>query len=139
MNVKHKISRSLQRLALKLMKLLTPKEDREKSEYEIECLGICKTLIKDERSKLMMSPISRKRYITSHDKQIFIIIENSFMTIVNHHYSYNIDLPHKTFGRLATIFDTEMESRRMKMESEIKSNVKHSLKNIYKNIVNEKV
>jgi hypothetical protein len=139
MNVKHKISRSLQRLALKLMKLLTPKEDREKSDYEIECLGICKTLIKDERSKLMMSPISRKRYITSHDKQIFIIIENGFMTIVNHHYSYNIDLPNKTYTKLVIIFDNEMESRRMKMESEIKSNVKHSLKNIYKNIVNEKV
>jgi len=139
MNVKHKKSRSLQKLALNLMKIPTPKKDREKSEYEIESLGRCRTLIKDERSKLMMSPISRKRYITSHDKQIFIIIENSHMTIVNHHYSYNIDLHHKTFGRLATIFDTEMETRRIKMENEIKSNVKHSLKNIYKNIVNEKV
>ena len=137
--MKHKIVRYLQKIAIKFMKLATPPEERKKDDYEFECLGICKSLIRDERSKLMMSPISRKRYINSHDKQIFIIIENGFLTIVNHHYSYNIDLPMKSYNRLSTIFDTEMENRRQRMEDEIKSNVKHSLKNIYKNLVDEKV
>lgn len=139
MITRHKIQRLLQKLAIKFFRISSPVDERKMYDYEFECIGICKSLIKDERTKLMMSPISMKRYINSHDKQIFVIIENGLLTIVNHHYSYNIDLPSKSYVKLVNIFDNEMESRRTKMEYEIKSNVKHSLKNIYKSLVNEKV
>jgi hypothetical protein len=66
-------------------------------------------------------------------------MDNGKITIVNHHYSYNIDLTYKAYDRLLKTFDNQVEIRRQVMEDEIRSNVKHSLTNIYKNIANEKV
>ena len=85
------------------------------------------------------SPISGKRYIESDDKQLFIIIEHDQITIVNHQYSYNINLWGKPMERLIKTFDIEIEKRREAMEIEIRSNVKHSLSNIFKTIRHEKV
>jgi len=61
------------------------------------------------------------------------------MTIVNHQYSYNIDIAGKSFEKISQVFDAEVEKRRENMEAEIRSNVKHSLSNIYKNLLNEKI
>ena len=61
------------------------------------------------------------------------------MTIVNHQYSYNIDIAGKSFEKISQVFDAEVEKRREQMEADIRSNVKHSLSNIYKNLLNEKV
>ena len=88
---------------------------------------------------MLMSPISGKRYIESDDKQLFIIIEHNQITIVNHQYSYHIDLWGKTMERLTKMFDVEVEKRREAMENEIRSNVKHSLSNIFKTIRREQV
>ena len=85
-----------------------------------------------------MSPISGKRYIKSEDDQIFIIIEQNQITIVNHNYSYNIDIWGSALTRISNMFDIEVEKRRDAMESEIRSNVKHSLSNIYKNLTHAK-
>lgn len=136
---KHQIKRFFQKVAIKFIRLTTPKENFERSEFETESLSICKNLISKENSKLLISPISKKRYIKNDDKKIFIIIEYSSITIVNHIYSYNINLHPKSYDRLVMIFDSEVEKRRTSMETEIKSNVKHSLSNIYNNIVNENV
>lgn len=88
---------------------------------------------------MLMSPISGKRYIESDDKQLFIIIEHNQITIVNHQYSYNINLWGKPMERLTKMFDIEVEKRREAMENEIRSNVKHSLSNIFKTIRREQV
>ena len=92
-----------------------------------------------ESTVLLISPISGKRYIKSDDKNIFIIIEHSLMTIVNHSYSYTVDIYGKPFLRLAKLFDQEVEKRRQEMEQEIRSNVKHSLSNIYENLTSNKI
>ena len=101
--------------------------------------SICKYLISNQETILLISPISGKRYIRSDQSQLFIIIENHQITIVNHHYSYNIDIAGRSYERIAQIFDAEVEKRREQMETEIKANVKHSLSNIYKNLINEKI
>jgi len=136
--LKHKVKRFLQRIALKIIKV-SNKGDLTKSDYQYECLAICKNLMHKEKTKLLTSPISGKRYINSDDKQIYIIIDNRQITIVNHNYSYTIELTYNAFERLSKVFDNEVELRRQEMEKEIRSNVKHSLKNIYNNIVNDKV
>ena len=136
--LKHKLIRFFQRTALKVFRA-SNLEKEPKGEFENECLSICKNLINKENSKLLISPISGKRYIKNDEKQIFIIIETRQLTIVNHNYSYNINLLPKSFDRLIKLFDNEVEIRRQKMEDEIRSNVKHSLTNIYHNIVNEKI
>jgi hypothetical protein len=128
-NLKHKIKRKIQKIAIKYFKLFSLDEQFEHGDFENEGLSICKNLISREDSKLLISPISKKRYIKNDQKRIFIIFEsNRTLTIVNHQYSYTIDLHPKA---------CEVESRRSAMEKEIKSNVKHSLSNIYKSLINE--
>jgi outer membrane cobalamin receptor len=137
--MKHKLKRFCQKTALKLFKVVNPKPDISLDEYEKESMAICKELIHQEDSTLLISPISGKRYIESYDSQLFIIIELKQLTIVNHQYSYNINIWDKTYNRISNLFDIEVEKRREKMENEIRSNVKHSLSNIYKNLVHEKI
>lgn len=136
--MKHKIKRLFQILALKIYRI-SNQQPIPKNEYESECVAICKNLILKEHTSLLISPISGKRYIKSDDNQIFIIIEPKQLTIVNHQYSYNIDIWGKPFERISKIFDIEVEKRREKMELEIRSNVKHSLINIYNNLTHEQI
>lgn len=139
MKYTHKIKRWIQKVSIKYHRMFSIDKDFEHGEFENEGLSICKNLISKEESKLLISPISKKRYIKNDDKKIFIIFEPTrTLTIVNHQYSYTIDLHPKACERLIHIFDNEVESRRSAMEMEIKSNVKHSLSNIYKNLINEK-
>jgi hypothetical protein len=137
--MKHKLKRLCQKTALKLFKVINPKHDIPFNEYEKESISICKELIHQENSILLISPLSGKRYIESHDSQLFVIIELKQLTIVNHQYSYNINIWNKTYDLISNIFDVEVEKRRDKMENEIRSNVKHSLSNIYKNLIHEKI
>ena len=139
MDINHKLKRFFQKVALKSIRLLNHDKSVERGEYEKESLSICKNLMNKDNSKLLISPISQKRYIKNDEKKIFIIIEGKTLTIVNHNYSYNIELLSKSYDRLVIIFDNEVEKRRQKMEDEIRSNVKHSLTNIYNNIVNESI
>jgi len=138
--MKHKIKRVFQKIALKALRTASNKEDdRDHSEYEKECIAIVKALILQEDSVLLMSPISGKRFIKSDESQLFIIIESQTIVIVNHQYSYNINVWGKTLNRIVNMFDVEVEKRRTAMEMEIRSNVKHSLSNIYKTLMHEKV
>jgi hypothetical protein len=136
----HKARRFVQKLALITLKAAKNKTAaQDKSEYERECISVCKALIHKEASVLLLSPISGKRYIKSHDEQLFIIIESNLITIVNHQYSYNISMWGKPLETIIRMFDIEVEKRREAMEMEIRSNVKHSLANIFKNLSDEKI
>ena len=135
----HRFKRSIQRIAIKTIRLMNPNIDRHASDYDHEAFSISKRLISKQETTLLISPISGKRYIKSDDNQLFIIIESHQITIVNHKYSYNIDIAGKSFEKISQVFDAEVEKRREQMEADIRSNVKHSLSNIYKNLLNEKV
>ncbi len=136
----HKLNRFFQRVAIKATRMMNPDvEGRDKDNFNVEAFAICKRLISKRETTLLISPISGKRYIKSDDNQLFIIIENNRMTIVNHQYSYNINIEGKAYYRIIKAFDTEVEQRRELMEKEIRSNVKHSLSNIYEKLTNEKV
>ena len=74
----HKAKRFVQKLALITLKAAKNKTTaQDKSEYERECISVCRALIHKEASVLLLSPISGKRYIKSHDEQLFIIIESN--------------------------------------------------------------
>ena len=109
----------------------------DKTDYATEVFSICKRLIGKEDTVLLISPISGKRYIKSEDSELFIIVETSQITLVNHAYSYDIDIAGKAHEKIARIFDAEVERRREIMELEIKSNVKKSLRTIYESLNNE--
>ena len=137
--MKHKFIRLFQRVAIKTIRLMNPDiSNGANKDYDVESFAICKRLISKDETTLLISPLSGKRYIKSDDNQLFIIITNHQMTIVNHQYSYNIDVAGKSYEKISQVFDAEVERRRELMESEIRSNVKHSLSNIYKSLSNEK-
>jgi hypothetical protein len=106
----------------------------EKSEYERDCIAICKKLISKEDTVLLLTPISNKRYIRNEDLQIFVILEGHNVKVINHVYSYTVFLEQKPWENIVVAFDNEVEKRREEFEKEIMSNIKHSLQNILQNI-----
>jgi hypothetical protein len=116
------------------------KSNKTHVDHEGECITICKHLIPQKSTELLYSPITGKRYIKSDAQQIFLIIQADQLTVVNHQYSYNINLHgSNVYERICSLFDNEIEKRRELMEKEIYSNVKHSLSNIVKNLSYEQI
>ena len=105
------------------------------SEEEKICYEICKKLILDTSSKLTMAPMSNKRYIKNDGNNMFIVISNGNIMIVNHVYSYNVYCDFdENYEKLLKLFDGELEKKRMELETEINSNIQHSLKKILDNL-----
>ena len=128
----HKFKRLIQKWYISIVRLSTP--PIEKSEYERDCIAICKKLISKEDTVLLLTPISNKRYIRNEDLQIFVILEGHNVKVINHVYSYTVFLEQKPWENIVVAFDNEVEKRREKFEKEIMSNIKHSLQNILQNI-----
>jgi hypothetical protein len=128
----HKLRRLIQKWYISLVRMSTPTE--KKSEYETDCITICKKLISKEETVLLFTPISNKRYIRNEELQIFVILENYSVKVINHVYSYTVFLGQKSWNNITLAFDTEVENRREEFEKEITSNIKHSLQNILQNL-----
>ena len=128
----HKVRRLIQKWYISIVRLSTP--PIEKSEYERDCIAICKKLISKEDTVLLLTPISNKRYIRNEELQIFVILEGHNVKVINHVYSYTVFLDQKPWDNIILAFDTEVEKRREEFEKEITSNIKHSLQNILQNI-----
>jgi hypothetical protein len=100
-------------------------------EEEIFCVEICKKLIPRNTSKLTIAPLSNKKYIKSDEQDMFIVIHERTISLINHVYSYNVFIESdKLYNEVINIFDKELEDRRLLLEDEIRSNIKHSLKSI---------
>ena len=100
-------------------------------EEEIFCIEICEKLIENVNSKLTIAPISNKRFIKNDDKDMFVVISNRQISIINHVYSYNVYIESDSlYNKIINTFDKVVEEKRQELEYEIKNNIKHSLKNI---------
>jgi hypothetical protein len=95
---------------------------------------ICKKLISKEETILLLTPITNKRYIRNEKQDIFVILENYSVKVINHVYSYTIFLEDKSWNSIVALFDNEVEERRLVFEKEITANIRHSLQNILKTI-----
>lgn len=136
--MQHTLKRITQKVSIWTIRMMDPtKYQKATQSYESTALAICRKLAAKDSSILLLSPISGKRYIKSEDSQIYIIIENHVVTIVNHAYSYTIPIEPKSHERLIRMFDNEVEARREVMETEIRSNIKHSLATIYNSLADE--
>jgi hypothetical protein len=124
-NIAHKLKRLIQQKYIKLARLSNPQ--LKKSAYEKDCIAICKKLIDKDETILLFS---NKRYIRNEEQQIFVILENYSVKVINHVYSYTVFLEDKSWHSIVELFDNEVESRCMEFEREITSNIKHSLQNI---------
>jgi hypothetical protein len=100
-------------------------------EEEMFCIEICKKLVPNENSKLTIAPVSNKRYIKNDEKDMFIVIYDRTISLINHVYSYNVFIESdKLYEEVIKLFDNELDKRRIELEDEIRSNIKHSLKSI---------
>lgn len=124
----HKFRRMIQKWYISIVRIATPPV--EKSEYEKDCIAICKRLISKEDTVLLLTPISNKRYIRNEELGIFVILENNRVKVINHVYAYTVFLEQKPWSNIILTFDLEVEKRKEKFEKEITSNIKHSLQNI---------
>jgi len=99
-----------------------------------QCSFICRKLIHDNNSELLIAPISNKMYIKNHELGIFITKDGNEVTITNHTYSYFIKLSPSQSDKLNTFFLKEMEVRAKEMEKELEGQIKHSLDRIFTTI-----
>jgi predicted HD phosphohydrolase len=129
----HKLKRLIQKYYISLSRFTTP--TIQKSKYEKDCIAICRKLISKEDTILLLTPISKKRYIRNENHQIFVILEGHSVKIINHVYSYTVFLEETEWNNIINTFDNEVEKRREDFEKEIVSNIKHSLQNILQNIL----
>lgn len=127
-NVYHTFRRFVQRQTLKAIRYV--QTDYEKSAYENDSISICKKLINQKDSILLLTPRSGKRYIKSESSDIFIILDNHRIKVINHIYAYDIHVTDKSWTKLMDYFDTEVEKRREEFEKQITSNIQSSLKKI---------
>lgn len=125
------------RLLFKLYLYLKDKFDPKPviSKEESICYDICINLIKNENSKLTFAPVSFKRFIKLDEKDMFIVIENRTVNIINHVYSYSVYMENNEFFEdILKTFDQNLETRRQALENEIRNNIQHSLQNILEKI-----
>ena len=125
----HKLKRLIQSTVLKTIKSLDYGREK-RSSYEMECLLICKKMIKREDSALLPTPLTHKRYIKNDTLSIFITIDGGIVNVINHKYSYVVPMSDRSINEINEIFNTTVENQRKKMEDEITSNIKHSLRDI---------
>ena len=128
----HYLRRSIQKMMIYFLRIL--KSDYEKSVYERDCTSICKKLINQKETTLLLTPKTGKRYIKSDDSNVFIILDSHRVKIINHVYAYDVHFTEKSWNQLIDIFDTEVEKRREEFEFQITSNIKSSLKKILSDI-----
>ena len=100
-----------------------------------QCTFICRKLIHDKNSELLIAPISEKMYIKNQELGIFITKDGHEVTITNHTYSYFIKLRANQSEKLNNFFFKEMEIRAKIMERELEGQIKHSLDKIFTTII----
>ena len=125
----HKIKRLIQSLVLKSIKSMDYSREK-RSSYELECMIICKKMIRRPDSVLLLTPLTNKRYIKNDPLSIFITIDGGIVNVINHKYSYIVPMSDRTMKEVTDMFNSTVENQRKKMEEEITSNIKHSLRDI---------
>ena len=103
---------------------------------EQTCIDICNKLVHKVNSHLTYAPKSTKRFIRNETYNMFIVIQDRTIHLINHVYSYSVYIENtELYSNLLESFDTELEFRRQSLENEIRNNIQHSLKNIYDRII----
>jgi len=122
------------KLFLRTINRVTSMESEISKVNTSQCTFICRKLIHDKNSELLIAPISEKMYIKNQDLGIFITKEGNEVTITNHTYSYFIKLNPNQSDKLNNYFLKEMELRAKVMEHELEGQIKHSLDKIFNTI-----
>ena len=137
MKIYHTFRRLMQKNSIKLSRYFSM-EPKNSLPYENDAIRITMKVIMDENSKMLISPLSGKKFIKNEKLEMYIILSSSTIQIINHKYSYVVYVSDKKYDKLINFFNEEVEKRREIFEKEIMSNIGYSMKNILNSINNEK-
>ena len=126
----HKIKRYFQKQVVRSKKNMMKELYIEKSPDEKEAISICRDLIRNKKSELLLCPKTWERYVINEKLEIDVIINENTIDIINHTYHYNIPICGKTHSIITHIFDGYVEKRRQELKRRIFSNIKYSLNTI---------
>lgn len=126
--IKYKLAKKKLQFKNKLKKPYIP------NETELKVIYIVSSLIKDEKSTMLMAPISGKKYIQNKNRNMFIILNDVEITISNNvaMYYYNLKVDLSVSKKLSRYFNNVLESRRTTMEHDTISGVSSNLDYIAK-------
>lgn len=129
----HTLKRLIQKAYLGIhRKTAIPKDP--KTPYYSECINICRKLLDQKDTILLIAPISSKRYMKNERHGIYVVFHGRSIEVVNHVYNYTVHVDEKTWNLMIDDFNYELEERRIEFEEEISKNIKYSLKTILKSI-----
>lgn len=130
---KHEVVGFIPKLLYKIFLFLKDKFDPRPqiTDEEVFARQICDKIILHSESKLNFSPLTLKRIIKNEPLNMYIVMENYTVHVINHVYSYSVYFQdNNSFNQLKELFDEVMEKKRENLETEIRSNIQHSLKKI---------
>jgi hypothetical protein len=130
----HYIKRLSQKLYITWKRSLDPNRIPKKDPQQTSILLICKKIISNKDSTLLIAPISGKRYIKYEKGNLFIILSKEQIEIINHVYSYTIPMNSIILHKIEKIFDNRLEEIRLDMEMEIKNNIQKSLSQLLRDL-----
>lgn len=130
----HKIKRFFLKQIVRSKRNMLKDQYIERSPDEKEAISICRDLIRNKKSELLLCPKSWERYVINEKLEIDVIINEKQIDIVNHTYHYTITISGKTHSIVTNIFDGYVEKRRQELKRKIFSNIKFSLNTIYNKV-----
>jgi hypothetical protein len=111
-------------------------ENVEASQNEKSCKSICYKLINQHDSKFLIAPISGKRYIKNSRLDLFVILDDKRVRIINHAYPYDVRFTDRDFDRITKMYDNKTETIRQEFENEMESQIQNSLSTILNRLNN---
>jgi len=108
----------------------------QKSKYEKNVINICRSAIKNPNSKIRIQPDTGVRLIHIPDKDIYIIVSDDNVDIINHTYHYPNPICRKTYSIIRNIFDGHAKVEINEWIAVIHSNITVSLETINDKIRN---
>ena len=133
------ISYKFKRLRVRLLRFFSkfyafalPQEKEQLSESQKLAIEIFNKVIHREGAKLLIAPLSSTYYVEY--KEIFVILLDRDLKIVNGKYLYDIMLTDKMARKLSQHFERVLEKRRKGMEEIILYKTKRSLTSILEDI-----
>lgn len=132
--LKHKAKKLVLKRIVLMKKNAVKNDYILRSEYEPIIIQICRNAIHNKNSEMLISPVSGKRFVNNTQEQMYIIITDTTVDVINHKYHYSTPICPKTYNTILNMFDGHVEQRRADMELDIRSNIKHSLETICSNL-----
>lgn len=130
--LKYRLKRYLAKKRIKRNRMPKTEESIQKA------FLIFKEMVKNPKCYLMVAPLSDRKYIHDKERDIFVSLYDTNLTIINTVYQYDIRLSDKEEGYLKNLFNNALEKRRLRFENKMRSKVDKSLSTILENINNEK-